>query len=193
MEDERILDLYWERDQRAISETSAKYGERCSVIAENILSDRFDAEECVNDTYLEIWNSIPPKRPSFFSAFIAKITRNLAMKRIEYLYAKKRSVNAAVSFSELDGCVPQNAVEDQVVNAQVLKNCMEGFLLDLSVQNRYIFLRRYFIFDPVSEIAENLQLSESAVKSSLLRSRKKLKAILEKEGIFTEKEKEKQR
>ena len=184
MEDERILDLYWERDQRAIVETSAKYGEMCSVIAENILSDKLDAEECVNDTYLELWNSIPPKRPNFFGAFITKITRNLAMKRIEYLYAKKRSVNAAVSLSELDGCVPPNAVEDDVVNEQVLKSCIEGFLLDLSEQNRYIFLRRYFFFDPVSEIAEKLQLSESAVKSSLLRSRKKLKAILEKEGVF---------
>ena len=106
------------------------------------------------------------------------------MKRIEYLYAKKRSVNAAVSLSELDGCVPQNAVEDDVVNGQILKKCIEDFILDISPQNRYIFLRRYFFFDPVSEIAENLQLSESAVKSSLLRSRKKLKAILEKEGVF---------
>ncbi|MBQ1955847.1 MAG: sigma-70 family RNA polymerase sigma factor [Clostridia bacterium] len=193
MEDGKILDLYWDRDQRAISETSAKYGGMCTVIAENILANRPDAEECVNDTYLVLWNSIPPQRPSVFSAFTAKITRYLAIKRLKFIYAQKRSINLSVSISELDGCVPSYQIEDGVIDKEVLSEIIEKFILSLSEQNQYIFLRRYFFFVPVSVIAKTLLVSENTVKSSLLRSRRKLKVVLEKEGIFTEKEKEKQR
>ena len=184
MEDKKIIDLYWERNQRAIPETSSKYGQMCTQIAENILSDKRDAEECVNDTYLGLWNAIPPTRPRSFSAFVAKITRNLAIKRTEFLYAQKRTANATVSFSELDGCVPQNSVEDEAINSQLIKACIEDFILGLPPQSRYIFLRRYFFFDSVSDIAVKLGIGESAVKSSLLRSRKKLKVILNKEEIY---------
>ena len=179
MEDGKIIELFWNRDQRAINETSVKYGGMCVQIAGNILQSKQDAEECVNDTYFELWNVIPPTIPRIFSAFVAKVTRNLALKRIEYLFAKKRTVDVAVSFSELNGCVPKIDYEDVVVNELALRSCMENFLCSLSEQNRYVFLRRYFYFDSVSEIAKKLHVSESAVKSSLLRSRKKLKIVLE--------------
>lgn len=184
MEDGKIIELFWNRDQRAIDETSVKYGGMCVQIAGNILQSKQDAEECVNDTYFELWNVIPPTLPRIFLAFVAKVTRNLALKRIEYLFAKKRTVDVAVSFSELNGCVPKIDYEDVVVNELALRSCMENFLCSLSEQNRYVFLRRYFYFDSVSEIAKKLHVSESAVKSSLLRSRKKLKTVLESSGIY---------
>lgn len=184
MEDEKILDLYWERNQCAIAETAVKYGAICSLIAESILFDKFDAEECVNDTYLVLWNTIPPKRPSVFSAFTAKITRNLAIKRLNYIYAQKRTLNLTVSLSELESCIPSGCIEEETIDRQVITDIIKDFLLSLSEQNRYVFLRRYFYFDSVSEIAKKLHVSESTVKSSLLRSRKKLKIVLEKEGVF---------
>lgn len=167
MEDGKILDLYWDRDQRAISETSAKYGGMCTLIAENILANRLDAEECVNDTYLVLWNSIPPKRPSVFLAFTAKITRYLAIKRLNYIYAQKRTLNLTVSLSELESCIPSCCIEEETIDRQVITDIIKDFLLSLSEQNRYVFLRRYFYFDSVSEIAKKLHVSESAVKSSM--------------------------
>lgn len=179
MEDERIIDLYWDRNQQAIVATSEKYGGMCVQIAENMLFDRQDAEECVNDTYLGVWNAIPPSRPKVFSAFIAKITRNLAMKKLTYLNAKKRAANLTVSLSELDTCVPGELTEETILDKQALTECIEAFLRTLSPQSRRIFLCRYFLFESTEKIAESAQISEAAVRSSLARTRNKLKIFIE--------------
>lgn len=184
MEDERIIDLYWARDQRAIAETSDKYGHMCTRIAENMLFDRQDAEECVNDTYLGVWNAVPPARPGVFSAFIARITRNLAMKRLTWLNAKKRGTNLTVSLSELEECIPDSLAENDTVEKQALTECIERFLRTLSPRGRSIFLCRYFLFDSPEEISKKLRISTSAVKSSLSRNRNKLRIFLENEGLM---------
>ncbi|MBR6772038.1 MAG: sigma-70 family RNA polymerase sigma factor [Clostridia bacterium] len=183
MEDERIIDLYWDRNQQAIVETSGKYGDMCFRIAENMLFDRLDAEECVNDTYLGVWNAIPPSRPKVFSSFIARITRNLAMKKLTFLNAKKRAANLSVALSELDTCVSGDLSEDEMLDKQALSECMEAFLRTLSPQSRRIFLCRYFLFESLEEISKRVRISESAVKSSLSRDRNKLKVFLENAGF----------
>ena len=184
MEDERIIDLYWGRNQQAIAETSKKYGRMCTQIAENMLFDRRDAEECVSDTYLGVWNTIPPSRPKVFSAFIAKITRNLAMKKLTYLNAEKRAAKLTVSLSELDECVPRVLLDEEITDSQALAQCIESFLQTQSVKARRIFLRRYFCFDSIGEIAMRFGIEEADVKSSLSRSRNKLKEFLEKENTY---------
>lgn len=184
MEEKEIIDLYWARSEQAIRETDKKYGKFCHSIAYNILSDHEDSKECVNDTYLHTWNAIPPRRPNKLSAFLGRITRNLALNRYERDTAQKRGGGQTVlALEELAECVPDpNTVERQVED-RALAELFNRFLADLPEESRKIFLRRYWQLCPVREIASFYGISESKVKMSLMRTRGKLKHFLEQEGI----------
>ena len=182
LDDRNIIELYMNRDERAIDETAEKYGAYCEKIAYNILSDKFDAEECVNDTYLRTWNSIPPTLPRTLSAFLAKITRNIAIDRYKTKHAEKRT-NVSISLDELSECVGERDFSDQIEIAAI-GSAISRFLYGESEMNRRIFVRRYFFEDSISDIANFYRISESKVKTSLHRTRERLAKFLEKEGVY---------
>ena len=182
MEDEAIVSLYWQRSESAIRETEVKYDRYLTKIAWNILADREDSRESVNDTYLAAWDAIPPQKPGKLSAFLGRITRNLALNRREKYRAEKRGGGEyPLALQELGDCVPDRAGDpcDRLHLSQVLNR----FLASLQPKARHIFLRRYWLFCSIREIAEFYALSESSVKMSLLRSREALRKALEKEEI----------
>lgn len=181
MEDSGIIDLYFARSEEAIRESEAKYGKYCYAIAHNILASKEDAEECVNDTYTNAWGSIPPQRPNSLRHFLGRITRNLAINRMDYNQAKKRSENMTVVWDEYCECMPQ---KESLENQVVLKDAINGFLASLKKQTRIIFLQRYWYFCSVQEIAKNLHLSESNVKVTLHRTREQFKEYLDREGFL---------
>ena len=176
-----IIELYFSRDERAIQETSEKYGSYLLKIANNILNQNESSEECVNDTYLRTWNTIPPTKPGKFSAFLAKITRNLAIDRFRKNTSEKQGGGqVTLCLDELHECIGgKTDVDDRIA----LKNALESFLRGLPVKNKDIFLLRYFYLMPLDEIADRYEMSESAVKMELYRMREKLRGFLEKEGI----------
>lgn len=183
MDDEKILDLYWARNEDAIRETSSKYGNLCSHIAGNILVSPEDREECVNDTWLGAWNSIPPHRPSRFSLFLGKITRNLALKKLTYLSAAKRNPDAVCSLEELGDCVSgKESVETELENKRI-EQTIGAFFQQLSKEKRAVFLYRYWYFESIAGICARTGYSEAKVKSMLYHTREKLRIHLEKEGI----------
>lgn len=184
MEDQQIVDLYWERSEAAISETAQKYGRYCRCIAFNILRNDEDSEECVNDAYLKAWNDIPPHRPAVLKAFLGKITRNLSLDRYEKLNAKKRSGGQMpLVLEELRECLPASDNTESIIEEMALTDILNRFLASLSSERRKIFMRRYWYFSTVREIAAEYGMSESKVKMSLLRSRNALKNLLIREGI----------
>ena len=189
MEDKQIVDLYWERNERAIAESDAKYGAFCARIAMNILDNAQDAEECVNDTYLRAWNAIPPDRPVKLGAFLGKITRNLSLDRYKAKKTAKRGNSLfLVSLDELSECVPDGSTGfgsgfDEETEARRIGDCINRFLRRQSGEARDVFICRYFYSDSIGEIARRFGLSESKVKSMLHRARGKLKKFLESEGI----------
>lgn len=184
MEDTKIIDLYWARQESAITETDKKYGNYCRSIALHVLSDWEDSEECVNDTWLKAWDSMPPNRPDFLSAFLGKITRNLSISKWRMKNAKKRGAGEIdLVVDELEGCLPtKQSVEDEF-EANETARSINRFLKDIDEESCMIFMRRYFYADSVKEIADRFGVSESKVKSQLFRTRNKLKLHLEKEGI----------
>lgn len=183
MDDKQILDLFWSRSENAVYETGMKYGKLCMRLAMNILSSLEDAEECVNDTYLGVWNAIPPQRPVSLSAFICKITRNLALKKYEYVSARKRNPVVAVSLTELEDCISGlETIEEQIENRRI-EEVISEFLRTLDYIERNVFLRRYWYFDSIEEIAIRFNISNSKTTSMLFRTRKKLRSHLQKEGI----------
>ena len=185
MLDEQIIDLYWARSEDAITETQSKYGRLCHTIAYNILKSIEDSQECVNDTYLKAWNSMPVNRPSKLSAYLGKITRNLALDRYEYLSASKRGgTQTELALDELMDCVSGKDSTENVVDEMFITEILNTFLKCLSEKHRNIFVSRYFHMFSVKEIAERYGLKETYVSVSLHRSRDILKAILEKEGVF---------
>ena len=139
MDDAKIVQLYWDRNEQAIPATADKYGNYCTSIAKNILGNREDAEECVNDTYLSLWNSIPPKRPNNFKAFICKVVRNLSLSRLEYNTAKKRSSNAVISISELEEILPDESIAE--ISDGELEEAINSFLRNENEINRNVFLQ----------------------------------------------------
>lgn len=184
MEQNEIIELYWNRSERAIRETAKKYGRFCHSIAYNILADHSDSEECVNDTYLHTWNAIPPRRPDNLSAFLGKITRNLALKRYERNHARKRGGGQVMlALEELGECIPDPDTVERHFEDRELALKLNGFLAGLTEESRKIFLRRYWQLCTVKDIAALYGISESKVKMSLMRTRGKLKSYLEKEGI----------
>ncbi len=185
MEDSDIVDLYWARSENAISETDRKYGRYCGAIAFNILHSREDSDECVNDTWLRAWNAMPSERPGLLGAFLARITRNLSLNRFRALHAEKRGAGELPCLiDELEECVPDNrrSVETEI-DGQQLTTLVNQFLAGLAREHRVFFVRRYFYADSVGYIANRCGVSESKVKSSLMRSRNRLRALLEREGV----------
>ena len=184
MTDQAIIDLYWARDQMAIRQSDEAYGPYCRAIAYNVLHDRLDSEECVNDTWHRAWESMPPQRPGLLRAFFGTITRNLALNRWEKQRAQKRGGGQTpLALEELAECLPAAGSVEKTVEDGELTALLERFLEGLPRQARVIFLRRYWYLMPVKDIAKSLSVSESKVKMSLLRSRNRLRELLEKEGI----------
>ena len=185
MDDKQIIELFWQRSEEAISETAEKYGRYCYCIANNVLRNNGDSEECVNDSYMRLWNSIPTKRPAVFKAFLGKIVRNLSLDRYEQRNAQKRGAGQIdLVMDELEECIPANNDTEDIIDSMVLADLMNSFLESLPAIHRKIFMRRYWYFSSVKEIARDYGMSGSNVKTSLYRSRKKLEIILREEGYF---------
>ena len=183
MEDASIVALYWERNESAIKATSDKYGRYLTKIAWNILADREDAEESVNDTYLHAWNAMPPHRPHVLSTFLGKITRQLSID----IYRKRRSAKRggseyALSLDELSDCVSGKGSPEEAFEAEELAGHINRFLRDLTPEARKLFICRYYYFDPISDAASSLGMTEGKAKTLLFRTRRKLKEYLGKEG-----------
>ena len=183
MEDEAIVMLYWERQERAIAETEIKYGGLCRSLAQRVLASPEDTEECVSDTWLRTWNSIPPQRPKAFGAFLCAITRNLALDRYRRQTAQKRgSGEIELALEELGECVSGETMEEKL-QLQLLTDALNGFLHWLKPRDRELFLRRYWSLEPLRELARREGLSENALSVRLHRLRVRLREYLDKEGI----------
>ena len=182
MEDEKIVMLYWERNENAVRETEKKYGKYCHAIAYNILHFHEDADECVNDTWIGAWNSMPPEKPSRLQCFLARITRNISIDRYRYDSAQKRGAEVESAIDEYWECIPNGdaPIEDELE----LKKAINGFLASLDTRTRVIFMRRYWYSMSVKDIAEGMRLSESHVSVILFRTRIRFKEYLTKERIF---------
>jgi len=182
MEDRAIIELYWKRDETAIRETDAAYGDRLQELSRHILDSREDARECINDTYLKTWETIPPQRPNFFFAFLSKICRYISFGRLDWNNAAKRRADLVALTEELERCIPDRRVQDQL-EARELGRILSAFVSTLPKDSRLIFLRRYWHLDTTEEIAKKYGFSVSKVKTQLHRTRAKLHAYLEQEGI----------
>lgn len=185
MDDASIIALYFDRNEQAIRETADRFGTACMSNAMHILGSREEAEECVNDTYFELWRSIPPQRPEHLTAFILTVVRHLAMNRIKHRQAKKRGgTSVQLALEELDNILPaEDDVEGQA-ERNVTADAINHFLGTLTKEQRILFLRRYWHFQTPKEIAAALNLSESNVRVTLMRLRTKLKEFLEKEDLL---------
>lgn len=185
MTDKQIIDLYWQREEAAIRESNIKYGSYCHTVARNILSSPEDASECVNDTWLRAWNTIPPTRPGRLDLFLAKITRNLAFDRFKTRSAVKRGGGEMpLILSELQECIADRADVESTVLAEELKQCICQFVRTLPARDGNVFVRRYFFADSIAEIAGRYGLTAGNVTVILSRTRGKLKIQLEQEGFF---------
>lgn len=182
MDDEKIIELYERRDETAIEQTRTSYGSRLRALAYGLLRAHEDAEECESDTYLAAWRSIPPQHPLHFFAYLAKICRNAALTRLEATKAAKRSAELVELTDELQQCVPDSLAEREF-EASEIGEILSAFLRTLDDDSRRIFVQRYFCALSVAETASRLGFGESKVKSSLMRSRERLRGYLEKEGI----------
>ena len=181
LEDRVIVQMYWDRNQDAIEQTSKKYGAYCTAIASNILEFREDVEECVNDTYLGAWNSMPPHRPSLLSTFLGKITRNLAFNRHRYNKAQKRSGNLQDVLTELGECVSESP--EQMLDARMLGQALNSFLATLPERKRNLLICRYWYADSIGDIARRFFMTEGAVTMQLKRLRQQLRSSLEERGV----------
>ncbi len=181
MDDNRIIELFWQRSDDAIPAAEEKFGKLCRRITGNLLLSEEDAEACVNDVWHNLWNAIPPERPQNLTAYIARIARNLAMKRLTYRTASTRQA-AVVSFEELNQCVPDSVTPESIMERKMLAQAVDAFLDTLEPEDRNLFLRRYWFFDSTKSLAGTFHLSESNVRIKLHRIRKKLKYYLEKEA-----------
>lgn len=183
MEDHRIVDLYWQRNESAISETAAKYGKYLHSISYQILLNAEDAEECVNDTYNDAWQSMPPHRPSILSTFLGKITRRISIDLWRKHSAEKRGGGVtALALDELEECVSGTGDVGTEAERLELQRKLNAFLLELPQVDRQVFMCRYWYMDSISDIAKQFACSESKIKSMLYRTRNRLRTMLEKEG-----------
>lgn len=185
MEDETIIDLYWERNPLAIDRTSEKYGNYCSTIARNILRNEEDSEECVNDTWLGAWNSIPPKRPKNLATFLGKITRSKAIDRWRTEHREKRGGGTVLlALDEIAEIIPAGSNPEQSILERELIQALNRFLAGLPKEARIVFMLRYWFFADIEEIAARLGFSRSKVKSMHHRTRSKLRLFLQKEDLL---------
>lgn len=187
MDDHQIIALFWERSENALIETEKKYGQYCNMIANQILQDREEASECVNDAYLRLWNAIPPKRPEFLRAFLGKIVRNLAINRVNLIHAQKRggyqSVGA-LSLDELSDCIPDTKNTESVIEEKELTEVLNHFLSTLPKDKRILFMKRYWFSKSIKEISEETGLRQGQIRTILYRARKDLKNFLSEKGVF---------
>ena len=182
MEDSAILDLYWDRNEDAIRQTEVAYGAKLQRLAQGIVESVEDAQECVSDTYLKAWNTIPPQRPNYFFAYLAKICRFLCFGLLDRRSAAKRKAEVVTLTAEMELCIPDERARQQT-EGQELGKLLDRFLEGLNRENRVIFLRRYWFADSVESIARRYGFTESKVKTRLYRTRTQLRQFLEKEGI----------
>lgn len=184
MEDCEILNLYFQRSEDALTETRQKFGGVCSSVAYKILRSPQDAEECLNDVLLRAWNSIPPNKPLPMLPYLAKIARNLALDRYEYRSAQKRNPVLEEAYEELEGCIAATGSVEDSLRDQELAHLISVFLRTLRQDARMLFVRRYWYGDSIAELCGTFDMTQSKVKSSLFRTRERLKDHLAKEGIF---------
>ena len=185
MEDERIVDLYWARDERAVTETEHKYGGYCRAIARNILTDEEDTRECVNDTWLGAWNAMPEDRPARLGAYLAAITRRVALNRWKAARTQNRGGGETpLVLEELSECVPGGESAEAALEAKELGRAVAAFVRALPDTERRVFLCRYWYLDSIADIAGTFGFSQSKIKSMLARTRKKLLTYLRKEGFY---------
>ena len=183
IDDERIVELYWERDEKAIEETDFKYKKYLLSIAYNVLHDRLDCEECLNDTYLGAWNAMPPSRPNVLKAFLTTIARRIAIKRYHSNVRQKVIPSEmTVSLSELEDFMADDGDVDSELDAERLGRVISNFVRSLSERRQFIFMSRYYVADPIDTIARDLSLSRSMVNKELAAIRRALKEKLESEG-----------
>ena len=182
MTDAQIIALYWDRDESAIRETDLAYGKKLHFLSQKIVQNFEDAQECVNDTYLKTWETIPPQRPSYFFAYLAKICRNCSLGLLDWKNAAKRKGEVVALTQEMEVCIP-DPYHERRMEGEELGAVLNAFLASLTYDSRVIFLRRYWYLDSVAEIASRMGITESKVKTQLHRTRAKLHAFLEKEGI----------
>ena len=184
IDDEKIIELFFERSEQAIRELDIKYGKICHNLSYNIVNSRRDAEECVNDAYLGVWNAIPPTRPNPLLSYIVKIVRNISLKIYWRKEAAKRSGHYTIALAEIEGCIAdQKTVEDEI-EARELARIIEEFLDTLTLENRVIFMRRYWFADSYKDIAEFVGLSEKNISVRLTRIREKMKQYLMEREVF---------
>lgn len=183
MQDDQIVALFFTRSEEAIRQLDVKYGHTCRTLSHNILGSWQDAEECVNDAYLGAWNTIPPQKPSPLLTYICKIVRNLSFRRFRDKTAIKRNAHFDVALQELEGCLSTTGTLEEQVDARELAQIIQQFLDSLPVENRVIFLRRYWYLDSYREIARRVGLTEKTVSVRLVRIRQKLKALLEEKDV----------
>ena len=182
MEDTRIIEMFFERDQQAIQELDTKYGKVCHKLSYNIVNNRYDAEECVNDAWLGAWNSIPPQRPDPLRAYVCRIVRNLSLKKLRANSALKRSSRFEVSLSELEDCISAHSLDEQLAAGE-LSAQINAFLAALRRDDRVMFVRRYWFAQPLSEIADAFGTTENNVSVRLGRIRRKLHTYLERKEV----------
>ena len=183
MEDSRIIELFWERAEDAISETDRKYGKYCYAIAYNILHSDPDSEECVNDTYLRAWETMPPQKPNALSAYLGRITRNLALNRLSYKTREKRAEGYVAVLDEVSEMLPDTSTMPEEADDVALREAINTFLRSLDANTRIVFVRRYWYNSAISEIAADYSIPVGTVKSTLSRTRKRFRDHLAKEGI----------
>lgn len=184
MEDKQILELYWARSEQAIAETGRKYGAPVRRVALNILRDEQDADECVNDTWLGAWNSIPPSRPDPLRSFVCRIARNLATKRYHANRAEKRNSQYDLALDELSECIPDSQSVEEACEARELAAGIDRFLDTLSYEDRFLFMRRYWYADSLPDAARMAGMRYGTAAVRLHRVKEKLKQHLQKEGLL---------
>lgn len=183
MEDEKIIQLFNARSERAIPELDQKYGKLCRSIANNILHSKEDMEECVNDTYLGVWNKIPPEHPNPLIAFVCRIVRNISIARYKYNTAQKRNTLYDICLDELEECVSSSGGTEEQFDSSQLAGYIDEFLDKLDQTNRIIFVQRYWFFSDFGSIADKTGLSEGNIRVRLSRTRNKLKEYLKSKGV----------
>ena len=184
VQDSQIIELYWNRDESAITESEAQYGAYCRRIAMNILESPEDTEECVSDTWLRTWENIPPQKPSSLLAYFGRIVRNMSISRFRANRAKKRYDGITILLSELEDCVPSRSSVVGEVEGQLLSDTLDGWLSELPVGDRVLFVRRYWFGDSVKTLARHCGITQNQLSQRMLRLRKALRATLEQEGFY---------
>lgn len=183
MDDIQIVELYWSRNETAISESNLKYGHMLGSIAYNILLSKEDSAECVNDTYVKAWKTMPPKKPDSLAAYLGRIIRNLSINRRHENRAQKRGGGAEILLSELSDCIPSQSLVEKEAEEHELTEIINNWLSSLPQDDRILFLRRYWFGDSLKKLANECSVSESKIAGRIYRLRLKLKLTLEKEGV----------